>query len=129
MLDQTFRSLLHSRLEMGVKRLALDPRFRGDLLLIEPTETNAQMFNISPVAFWKRALAAEAGYLSVKATLERHHARLNRVFESWGYRTNLQRLKEDESALRVAQKTDDEVFAVLEHQDEAPAPQRLYVVK
>ncbi len=128
-LDQTFRSLLHSRLELGVKRLALDPRFRGDLLLIEPTETNAEMFNISPVAFWKRALAAEAGYLSVKSTLERHHTRLTRIFESWGFKTNLGRLKDDESALRVARDTDEDVFAILERQEDAPPSQRLYVVK
>jgi NTE family protein len=133
-LDQTFRSLLHSRLELGVKRLALDPRFRGDLLLIEPTETDARMFNISPIAFWKRAIAAEAGYLSVKATLERHHARLTRIFESWGFKTNLERLKEDESALLEARTADREVFDVLERDSsrserERQSSQKFYVVK
>lgn len=128
-LDQVFRTLLHSRLELGVQRLTLDPRFRGDLLLIEPTETDSRMFNISPVAFWKRALAAEAGYLSVKATLERHHNRLSRIFDAYGVRTDLQRLQEDESALRVARRTDEEVFNILEHEAEAPVSQRLYVVK
>ncbi len=128
-LDQTFRSLLHSRLELGVKRLALDPRFRGDLLLIEPTEDNAEMFNISPIDFWRRAVAAETGYLSVKATLERHHARITRIFEAHGFRTNLQRLKEDATALRAAREADQSVFDVLEHGDEAPPASRLRVVK
>jgi NTE family protein len=128
-LDQTFRSLLHSRLDLGVDRLRLDPRFRGDLVLIEPTEQDARMFNISPIAFWKRALAAEAGYLSVKATLERHHNRLTRIFEAYGFRTNLQRLQEDESALRVARRSDEAVFDILEHEDETPTPQHLYVVR
>ncbi|MFT7623816.1 MAG: NTE family protein [Myxococcota bacterium] len=127
-LDQIFRTLLHSRLQQGVKRLELDPEFKGDLLLLEPTETDSRMFNISPIAFWKRALAAEAGYLSVKATLERHHARLTRVFDAYGIRTNLQRLKEDESALRVARRTDDEVFNILEQEQDSDT-QRLYVVR
>ena len=35
-LDQTFRSLLHSRLEQGIQRLAHDPRFQGDLLVRAP---------------------------------------------------------------------------------------------
>ncbi len=128
-LDQVFRTLLHSRLQQGIKKLELDQNFRGDLLVIEPEETDARMFNISPIAFWKRALAAEAGYLSVKSTLERHHAKLTRLFDAYGIRTNLQRLKDDESALRVARRTDQEVFDILEHESESPAPQRLYVVR
>lgn len=128
-LDQVFRTLLHSRMQLGIQRLALDPRFRGDLLVVEPTENDHRMFNISPVAFWKRAAAAEAGYLSVKATLEKHHARLTRIFDWYGIRTNLLRLQEDESALRVARRTDEDVFSVLEHQDETPSQQRLYVVR
>lgn len=128
-LDQIFRTLLYSRLQLGVQRLALDPRFKGDLLLLEPTENDHRMFNINPVAFWKRAVAAEAGYLSVKSTLERHHERLSETFGHHGIRTNLSRLKEDESALRAARRTDEEVFDVLEHTDEPPSSQRLYVVK
>ena len=129
-LDQIFRTLLWSRLQLGVQRLALDPTFKGDLLVIEPTETDSRMFAISPVAFWKRALAAEAGYLSVKATLERHHPRLTKIFGAYGIRTNLLRLQEDESALRVARRTDEEVFDILEQDttlDERS--QRLYIVK
>jgi len=128
-LDQIFRTLLHSRLQLGVQRLALDPKFKGDLMLIEPTETDSRMFNISPVAFWKRAAAAEAGYLSVKSTLERHHARLTRLFDDHGVKTNLQRLQEDESALRVARRTDEEVFDILEQEADLPASQRLYLVR
>ena len=128
-LDQTFRSLLHSRLEQGIQRLAHDPRFNGDLLVLEPTETDARMFSISPLAFWKRALAAEAGYLSVKSTLEQHHGRVSKIFEAYGIRTNLKRLQDDESALRVARRSDQEVFDILEHEEEDPSPQRLYLVR
>ncbi len=121
-LNQVFRTLLHSRLELGVERLALEPRFKGDLLVIEPTETDARMFNISPLAFWKRAEAAEAGFLSAKQTIERHHEKLAPIFEAYGIRTNLKRLKEDETALRLARDHDEEVFEVLQHDAEAPRP-------
>ena len=128
-LNQVFRTLLHSRLLLGVERLALEPRFKGDLLLLEPTETDAKMFNISPLAFWKRAHAAEAGFLSVKATLERHHLRLSRIFDAYGIKTNIQRLKEDESALRVAHRSDEAVFDILEHEAEPSGSNHLRVVK
>ena len=128
-MNQVFRSLLHSRLQIGMERLALDPAFKGDLLLIEPEENDARMFNISPIAFWKRALAAEAGYLSVKATLERHHNRISHIFDAYGLKTDLKRLKDDESALRVARESDDAVFDVLETEDDPPPQSRLYVVQ
>jgi len=128
-LDQIFRTLLHSRLQLGIRALKMDPNFRGDLLVIEPSETDAKMFNISPLAFWKRAEAAEAGYLSVKSTLERHHGQISRIVASYGIRTNLQRLRDDESALRVARHMDDAVFDVLENNLDEEPPKRFYVVK
>jgi len=128
-LDQIFRTLLHSRLHLGIQRLAMDPSFKGDLLVIEPAENDARMFNISPIAFWKRALAAEAGYLSVKSTLERHHTRLTNIFATHGVRTNLKRLKEDESALRVARRTDEDVFEVLDGMVNEAPDKHLYLVR
>jgi hypothetical protein len=128
-LDQVFRTLLHSRLMLGVQKLALDPAFKGNLILIEPAENDARMFNISPLAFWKRAEAAEAGYISVKRTLERHHEEISRILAMSGIRTNLQRLKDDESALRVARHADEAVFDVLENGLAGPPDQRLYVVR
>jgi NTE family protein len=128
-LDQVFRTLLHSRLMLGVQKLALDPAFKGNLILIEPTETDARMFNISPLAFWKRAEAAEAGYISVKRTLENHHEEISRILAMSGIRTNLQRLKDDESALRVARHADEAVFDVLENGLAGSPSQRLYVVR
>jgi len=128
-LNQVFRTLLHSRLHVGVRRLAIDKRFKGDLMVIEPHEMDARMFNISPVAFWKRAAAAEAGYMSVKSTLEKNHSRVAPIFAHHGIETNLQRLIEDESALRMARRQDEEVFRVLEHTDDASSKRKLYVVK
>ena len=128
-LNQVFRTLLHSRLHLGVRRLALDKRFKGDLMLIEPHEMDERMFNISPIAFWKRAAAAEAGYLSVKTTLEKNHARVSAIFANHGIQTNLERLREDESALRMARKNDEELFRVLENSDKETKKNPLYVVK
>ena len=128
-LDQVARTMLYSRLHLGLKNLRSNPSFKGDLLLIEPTESDSLMFNINPLAFWKRAMAAEAGYLSVKETLERHHRKLSEMMGWYGIQTNLRRLKEDESALRAARHVDDEVFEVLEQSLEEERPnRRLYVV-
>jgi NTE family protein len=128
-LDQIFRTLLHSRLQLSIQKLALDPTFKGNLIVIEPAETDACMFNISPLAFWKRAEAAEAGYISVKETLEHNHEEISSILAMSGIRTNLQRLKDDESALRVARHADEAVFDVLENELEGSSNQRFYVVR
>ena len=54
-LNQVFRTLLHSRLKLGLQRYLTDDRFQGDILLLEPRERDTEFFNVNPLAFWKRA--------------------------------------------------------------------------
>ena len=39
-LNQVFRTLLHSRLQYGLRQYQDDPNFRGDIVVIEPKETD-----------------------------------------------------------------------------------------
>ena len=68
-LNQAFRTLLHSRLRLGIQKLQMSPDFHGDVILIEPAETDAQFFAMNPLAFWKLQEAAEHGFESVKNSL------------------------------------------------------------
>jgi len=88
-LNQAFRTLLHSRLRLGIEKLKLDEHFRGDVILIEPTETDARFFGMNPIAFWERRAAAEHGFESVKQSLSRHHDTLRTVFSSYGIKVDL----------------------------------------
>lgn len=71
-LNQTFRTLLHSRLKLGLQRYLTDDRFQGDILLLEPRERDAEFFNVNPLAFWKRSDAIQHGFESVRLTLEQN---------------------------------------------------------
>ena len=46
-LNQVFRTLLHSRLQFGLRQYQDDPNFQGDIILIEPKETDLHFFQMS----------------------------------------------------------------------------------
>jgi NTE family protein len=83
-LNQVFRTLLHSRLKLGLQRYLTDDRFQGDILLLEPRERDAEFFNVNPLAFWKRADAIQHGFESVRTTLEQNFEAVAEVLAHYG---------------------------------------------
>ena len=83
-LNQVFRTLLHSRLKLGMQRYLTDDRFQGDIVLLEPQEQDSNFFGLNPMAFWKRAEAAAHGFESVRATIEQNYTELSELFADWG---------------------------------------------
>jgi predicted acylesterase/phospholipase RssA len=83
-LNQVFRTLLHSRLKLGLQRYLADDRFRGDIVLLEPREHDRHFFAVNPMAFWKRAEAVQHGFESVRDTIERNFDQLSEVFGQYG---------------------------------------------
>ena len=83
-LNQVFRTLLHSRLKLGIQRYLADDRFQGDIVLLEPRERDADFFAMNPLAFWKRSEAVEQGFESVRQTIEQNFEQLAEVFGAHG---------------------------------------------
>ena len=83
-LNQSFRTLLHSRLRLGLQRYLLDRNFRGDIVVLEPGERDVDFFNTNPIAFWKRNDAIQQGFASVRATIEQNFEVLEEVFDRYG---------------------------------------------
>jgi NTE family protein len=83
-LNQVFRTLLHSRLKLGLQRYIADDRFQGDIVLLEPRERDANFFALNPMAFWKRSEAARHGFESVRTTIEHNYDELAQVLGKYG---------------------------------------------
>jgi NTE family protein len=83
-LNQVLRTLLHSRLQLGLRQYQDDPNFKGDIVLIEPTEKDSDFFNMTPLAFWERRRAAQHGYMSVTQSIDTHYDMVRRIMESYG---------------------------------------------
>ncbi len=110
-LNQVFRTLLHSRLKLGLQTYLADDRFQGDIVLIEPRELDADFFGLNPLAFWKRQAAVQHGFESVRGTIEQNFDALNEVFSSYGLemsRTAARRRAEKVRAEQGWRSTDDE---------------------
>jgi predicted acylesterase/phospholipase RssA len=123
-LNQAFRTLLHSRLLLSLERIKQDPAFHGDILLFEPVETDRTFFEINPVAFWKMAASASHGFVSVKESIERHHDRLRPIFYHYGVETDLAGLRTDFDAIsQLTEKRDD--LGLLERLGVRQVPRRL----
>jgi len=86
LINQVFRTLLHSRLRTALRGYLTDERFRGDIVLLEPREQDADFFAINPLAFWKRADAIREGFESVRVTIEQNFDALSEVFSRYGLR-------------------------------------------
>ena len=84
-LNQVFRTLLHSRLKLGLQRYLTDESFQGDILLLEPRERDADFFNVNPLAFWKRADAIQHGFESVRTTIEQNFDVVAEVLGQYGF--------------------------------------------
>ncbi len=93
-LNQTIRTMVHTRLNAGLKTLEMDPGFKGDVILIEPTESDAQFFSINPLAFWNRNEAARNGFHSVRQDLERSCGEVSRILEAYGLQCDLDAIGE-----------------------------------
>jgi predicted acylesterase/phospholipase RssA len=82
--NQVFRTLLHSRLKLGIQQYIADDRFQGDIVLLEPRERDANFFALNPMAFWKRSEAVRHGFESVRKTIEQNYEQLSEVFGKYG---------------------------------------------
>jgi NTE family protein len=114
-INQVFRTLLHSRLKIGIQRYLADDRFKGDIILLEPRETEANFFAVNPMAFWKRSEAVRHGFESVRKTIEQNFEQLQEVFAPYGLEMSSEAARRKAARLRRDRGWKDEP-------EEAPQP-------
>lgn len=87
-LNQVMRTLIHTRLMNGLELRRTNPEFRGDILLIEPSEYDDRFFDMNPLSFGERRRAARRGYESVRAAIGEHYPELKRILNAYGIDTS-----------------------------------------
>jgi len=83
-LNQVFRTLLHSRLQYGLRQYQDDPNFRGDILVVEPKESDWHVFQLGAMSYWQRLAAARYGYISVTESIKQNYDLIKHILESYG---------------------------------------------
>jgi predicted acylesterase/phospholipase RssA len=112
-LNQAFRTMLHTRLHLGVEKLRLDPSFKGDIILIEPSASDLEFFNMNPLNFWSRSKAAAYGFQSVKEGVESQYPLLRDILRKHGFSADLEGLQTSFQKVVKAQR-DEEMIDTLE---------------
>lgn len=130
-LSQTFRSLIHSRLELGLKRYERSHP-HTDIVLFEPDHRDPEMFLANTFGYAQRRSLAEHAYQKTRAdlrsrrstlaaTLERHGLRLDDAVLDDPRRTLVGRGTPRRTRAARALKRLDEVLTDLERALEARA--------
>ncbi|MEE2703777.1 MAG: patatin-like phospholipase family protein [Myxococcota bacterium] len=83
-MNQVFRTLLHTRLKLSLKAYLKDQHFRGDIVVIEANETDESFFDLKPMNFWRRSDAVRHGFESVSQTLREHAEELTPLLARYG---------------------------------------------
>jgi predicted acylesterase/phospholipase RssA len=107
-LNQVFRTLLHSRLQYGLRAYQDDPNFRGDIIVIEPKETDIHFFELNALAYWQRLHAAQFGYASVTESITKNYDLVKSILRRYGLtmtrreaQTGVDKMRRDEEASDV----------------------------
>jgi len=100
-LNQVFRTLLHSRLQYGLRQYQEDPKFRGDIVVIEPKETDTQFFMMNALAYWQRIQAAEYGYLSVADSIQDNFDLIRQILDRYGVTMTRRRVQAGANRMRA----------------------------
>ncbi len=99
-INQVMRTLLHTRLMNNLELRRKNPDFKGDVILLEPTEYDDKFFDMNPLAFWERRDAAQRGFESVKESIAANYDMLKKILNTYGIDTSVKFMKNqsDESA-------------------------------
>ena len=82
-LDQVMRIMLHGRMQLGMERYRREHP-EVDILLIEPTRDDVQMFGYNIMRYSARRVVAEHGYRTTLEFFRRHAPRYRRLFAKHG---------------------------------------------
>ena len=105
-LNQVLRTLLHSRLQLGIRQYQDDPHFRGDIILLEPGETDLAFFKMAPLNLWASRSAGAHGYLSVTQSIETHYELIRQILQSYGILMTRREVREGLERLLHTESTD-----------------------
>ena len=86
--NQVMRTVLHTRLMHGISLYRKNPEFKGDIILVEPTEYDDKFFDMNPMNFWERRVAAKRGYDSVRESISKDYKILKKILKAHGIKTN-----------------------------------------
>lgn len=107
-LNQIFRAMFHSRLHVAIDQYRTDPKFKGDIILIEPKADDAAFFGLNPLIFGNRIKAAALGYRSVRNSIDERYPEIAKILNSYGIKMSRKNVENEIKMMKNA--GDDSAF-------------------
>lgn len=97
-LSQTFRAIIHSRMQVGMKKY--ETQYKGrDLVLFEPSSDDGKIFFTNLFSYASRKMVCEHAYQRTRIDLLKRRHELAPVLAKYGITLNLDRLKDEKRTL------------------------------
>jgi NTE family protein len=122
--NQVFRTLFHSRMQYGLQMLANDPKFKKDIIVIEPEEDNRDFFNVNPLFFWNRPKAVQLGFDAVKSSIESEYPAIKKILAKYGIQMSKEIIQQDETRIKQSKYDEHVIMEVLEEHHDKPQSSR-----
>ncbi|GGX52530.1 patatin-like phospholipase family protein [Saccharospirillum salsuginis] len=113
-MSQTFRALIHSRMEVGMGKYATDYPDR-DVVLFEPDSDDYRMFFTNVFSFSQRKYVAEHAYQNTRRSLRARRETLEPVLARHGIRIRNDVLDDPHRHFRLARAELDPVMSRMHH--------------
>ena len=97
-LAQTFRSIIHSRMQVGMAKYSVDYK-NADVVLFEPNSDDAEMFFTNMFSYSSRRRLCEHAYQKTRIELYRRRHELGPILARHGIRIRIEALKEKRSLI------------------------------
>jgi predicted acylesterase/phospholipase RssA len=117
-LSQTFRSLIYSRMKIGMERYRHEYP-DADILLFEPARDDREMFFANVFSYSDRKRLCEHAYQQTRADLFRRAPKLEPVLERHGMALDMEVLKDQERRLGGAGTTGDPLSMAIQNLERA----------
>jgi predicted acylesterase/phospholipase RssA len=111
-LNQIFRAFFHTRLHVALDHFRNDPKFKGDIILIEPRPDDLAFFGLNPLILSNKVEAARLGFKSVRNSIDERFDEVARIFAAYGIEMSKDNVEEEFK--KIAKAEESEVQALLE---------------
>ncbi len=113
-LNQIFRSVFFTRLHQTIDHYRQDPQFKGDIILIEPSASDMNFFEMNPLIYSNRIKAARIGFESVRNSIDGHYKHIEAILSGYGIKMSRDRVDGDMAQLKTAGRDARAMQKVLE---------------
>lgn len=113
-LNQIFRTFFHTRLHVALDRFSKDPKFKGDIILIEPSAGDSDFFKLNPLMLSNRLEAARLGFKSVRNSIEKRFDEVSKIFASYGITMNREGVEAEYKKISKKSASDPELVKLFE---------------